>query len=141
MNHRGLIVALALAAIVGAVFGFFPQLDLMIAAPFHAIVLDGNNFGLRVYPPLMFARNVGLWVGALLILPAIAALVSSATAAWSNGSRANSRVNSIRDCRSVGFFTERRRSLNSRSTCSAELLASFKGSASDISRDYLRLPS
>jgi len=75
MSHRGLIVTLVLAAIVGVAFGFFPQLDLMIAAPFHAIVLGGNNFGLRFYPPLIFARNVGLWVGALLILPAIAAFV------------------------------------------------------------------
>jgi membrane-associated PAP2 superfamily phosphatase len=75
MNHRGLIVALTLVAIIGVAFGFFPRLDLMIASPFHAIVLGGNNFGLRVYAPLMFARNVGLWVGALLILPAIAALV------------------------------------------------------------------
>ena len=75
MNRRGLIVALGLAVVVGAAFGLYPQLDLMIAAPFHAIVLDGNNFGLHVYPPLMLARNLGLWVGTLLILPAVAALV------------------------------------------------------------------
>ncbi len=75
MNRRGLIVALGLAAVVGPAFGLYPQLDLMIAAPFHAIVLGGNNFGLRVYPPLMLARNLGLWVAALLILPAVAALV------------------------------------------------------------------
>ena len=38
MNRTGLIIALAIAAVVGVVFGLYPQLDLMIAAPFHAMV-------------------------------------------------------------------------------------------------------
>jgi lipid A 4'-phosphatase len=75
MNRTGLIVALAIAAVVGVAFGLYPQLDLMLAAPFHAIARGGNDFGLRIYPPLMFARDLGLWVGTVLILPAVAALV------------------------------------------------------------------
>ena len=34
MNRTGLIVALAIAAVVGVAFGLYPQLDLMISAPF-----------------------------------------------------------------------------------------------------------
>ncbi len=74
MNRIGLIVALAIAVVVGVAFGFYPQLDPTIAAPFNAITINGNNFGLRIYPPLMLARNLGLWVGTVLILPALAAL-------------------------------------------------------------------
>jgi len=75
MNRAGLIIALAIAAVTGVVFGLFPQLDLMLAAPFHAIMHGSNSFGLRVYPPLGLARDIGLWVGAVLILPALAALI------------------------------------------------------------------
>jgi len=76
MNRTGLIVALAIAAVVGLAFGLFPQLDLMISAPFYAIARGGNNFGLRIYPPLILARDIGLWIATVLILPAIAALVA-----------------------------------------------------------------
>src|SRR5262245_65996625 len=34
-----------------------------------------NKFALRLYPPLMKARNVGLWIGTVLVAPAVAALV------------------------------------------------------------------
>lgn len=75
MNRTGLIIALAIAAVVGVVFGLYPQLDLMIAAPFHDISLRGNPFGLRIYPPLLLARDIGLWVGTAVIVPVVAALV------------------------------------------------------------------
>ena len=75
MNRTGLIVALAIAAITGLVFGLYPQLDLMISAPFYAMKFNGNNFGWHVYPPVMLARDIGLWISTLLIAPAIAALV------------------------------------------------------------------
>src|SRR5664280_2198232 len=75
MNRAGLIIALAIAAVVGVVFGLYPQLDLMIAAPFHDISLRGNPFGLRIYPPLLLARDIGLWVGTAVIVPVVAALV------------------------------------------------------------------
>lgn len=74
MNRTGLIIALAIAAVVGVVFGIFPQLDLMISAPFHAMTFNGFSFGMHVYPPMMLARDIGLWVTTLLIAPAVAAL-------------------------------------------------------------------
>ncbi len=75
MNRTGLFVALAIATAVGLVFGIFPQLDLMISAPFHDISLYGNSFGLHIYPPLGLMRDIGLWVGTMLILPALVALL------------------------------------------------------------------
>ena len=75
MNRTGLIVALALAVVVGVAFGLYPQLDLMISAPFNAMVHDGNNFALRVYAPMARARDVGLWIGTVLVAPAVIALV------------------------------------------------------------------
>jgi len=75
MNRNGLIIALAIAAVTGLAFGLFPQLDLMISAPLNAITINGNNFAARVYPPLMLARDVGLWIGTLLLAPAVAALI------------------------------------------------------------------
>jgi lipid A 4'-phosphatase len=75
MNRTGLIIALALAAVVGVFFGLFPQLDLMISAPFNAMVAYGNNFAPRIYPPLMLARDIGLWVGTAIIIVVVAALL------------------------------------------------------------------
>ena len=74
MNRTGLIIALGLAAIVGLAFGIFPQLDLMVSAPLHDIVRNGNVFGLRIYAPLMQARDIGLWIGTVLVVPAAVAL-------------------------------------------------------------------
>ncbi|HTQ84380.1 MAG TPA: phosphatase PAP2 family protein [Pseudolabrys sp.] len=76
MNRTGLIVALAIAAVVGVVFGLFPQLDLRISRHFYEYVDAGHNaFAWRISPPAMLARDIGLWIGTLLIAPAVAALV------------------------------------------------------------------
>jgi lipid A 4'-phosphatase len=76
MNRTGLIVALAIAAVVGLAFGLYPELDLRIARPFYEFVDASHNaFALRISRPLMLARDLGLWVGTVLILPAVAALV------------------------------------------------------------------
>jgi len=74
MNRTGLFVALGLAAVVGVIFGLFPQLDLMISAPFNAMVKNNVNFYARAYSPLMLARDFGLWVGVAVIVPVLAAL-------------------------------------------------------------------
>lgn len=75
MNRTGLIIALIIAAVTGLAFGFYPQLDLAISAPFYAVMSGSNHFGARIYPALMLARDAGLWIGTLLIIPVVAALV------------------------------------------------------------------
>jgi membrane-associated phospholipid phosphatase len=59
----------------GLAFGLFPELELSVARHFHDIVDAGNNaFAWRIYPPLMLARDIGLWVGTAIIIPVLAAL-------------------------------------------------------------------
>jgi lipid A 4'-phosphatase len=76
MNRTGLIIALAIAVVAGLAFALYPEIDLHVARPFYGVVDAANNaFAWRIYPPAMLARNIGLWIGALLIAPAVAALV------------------------------------------------------------------
>lgn len=76
MNRTGLIVALVIAAVAGALFGFFPELDLRISRYFYAFTdASQNKFALRFSPVLMTLRDIGLWVGTVLIAPAVGALV------------------------------------------------------------------
>jgi lipid A 4'-phosphatase len=75
MNRTGLIIALAIAVTVGLAFGFYPQLDLMIAAPFRDISHAGYDFGMHLEPPVMMARDLGLWVATVIIGAAVVALV------------------------------------------------------------------
>jgi len=76
MSRTGLIVAFVIAAAVGLAFGIFPQLDLAISHYFYGIADSANNmFAFRIYPPTMMARDIGIWVGTVLVLPAVAALV------------------------------------------------------------------
>lgn len=75
MNRTGLIIALVIAAVNGLAFGFFPELELSVARHFHAVVDAQNNaFAWRVYPPLMLARDIGLWVSTAIIIVVLAAL-------------------------------------------------------------------
>jgi lipid A 4'-phosphatase len=76
MNRTGLLIALAIAIVTGLVFGFYPELDLRVARYFYGFQdTNHNSFAFRIYPPLMLARDVGLWIGTLLVVPAVAALV------------------------------------------------------------------
>ncbi|MGB9041434.1 MAG: PAP2 family protein, partial [Pseudolabrys sp.] len=76
MNRTGLIIALTIAVVAGVAFGFYPELDLSIARYFYAFEdANHNMFAFRIYPPLMLARDVGLWIGAVLVAPAVIALV------------------------------------------------------------------
>jgi membrane-associated PAP2 superfamily phosphatase len=75
MNRTGLIVALAIAAVAGIAFGLYPQLDLAVAGYFHSFVESKRiYFAFRIYPPLMHARDIGLWIPAALVAPAVASL-------------------------------------------------------------------
>ncbi len=76
MNRTGLIIALAIAVVAGLAFGLFPELDLAVARHFHAYIDSSNNaFAWRISRPVMLVRNIGLWVGAVLVAPAVGALV------------------------------------------------------------------
>ena len=76
MNRTGLLIALAIAVVVGLVFGLYPGLDLEVARYFHAFEDRSHNmFALRIFPPLMKARDIGLRVGTILVVPAVCALI------------------------------------------------------------------
>lgn len=76
MNRTGLLVALAIAAVAGLLFGIFPGLDLAVSGYFYGIVDAADNyFALRIFPPLMVARDIGLWVGTIIITPVVVALL------------------------------------------------------------------
>lgn len=76
MNRTGLLIALAIAVVAGLAFGLYPELDLRIAGYFYGFEDPAHNkFALRFYPPLMKARDVGLWIGTALVAPAVAAFV------------------------------------------------------------------
>jgi membrane-associated PAP2 superfamily phosphatase len=76
MNRTGLMIALAIAAVVGVTFGLYPLIDVRIARYFYEFSDNNHNmFALRLSPLLMRARDIGLWVETVLILPAVAALV------------------------------------------------------------------
>ena len=48
MNRTGLIIALAIAAVVGAVFAIYPQLDVAIAALFYNPTRTPSPPGIRI---------------------------------------------------------------------------------------------
>jgi lipid A 4'-phosphatase len=76
MNRTGLIIALAIAIAAGVVFGLYPDFDLRVARYFYAVEdAHHNMFAFRIYPPAMMARNLGLWVGSVLVAPAALALL------------------------------------------------------------------
>jgi lipid A 4'-phosphatase len=76
MNRTGLIIALAIAVVAGLAFGLYPEIDLRVARHFYEVAdANSNYFAWRIYRPTMLAREVGLWIGALLVAPAVVALV------------------------------------------------------------------
>lgn len=76
MNRTGLYIALALAAVVGGIFGIYPDLDLKIAGHFvRSDFRPDFTFGLRLHPTVWWLREIGLWIAALIVAPAVAAIV------------------------------------------------------------------
>jgi len=73
MGRTGLVIAFAVAAVVGVVFGVWPDLDLRLAAPFY----DPQRHGFwRSFDPVYLrARDVVTWLVALVAMPAVVALV------------------------------------------------------------------
>ncbi len=76
MNRTGLIITLAIAAVVGLVFGLYPQLDIAIARPFYGFIdAHKNTFALRLRPDVMLVHLIALRAGFLLVVPAVVAVV------------------------------------------------------------------
>jgi lipid A 4'-phosphatase len=73
MNRTGLLIALALALVIGLVFGIFPELDLKLAALFYDPAT--RSFPLKSDAVAAFARDAAMWVAWALALPALGAIV------------------------------------------------------------------
>ena len=72
MNRTGLFITLAIAALVGLVFGFYPELDLNISSQFFDPAK--KDFMLRWNPLLIFLRDAAMWVVSVIAAPAFIAL-------------------------------------------------------------------
>jgi lipid A 4'-phosphatase len=73
MNRTGLFVALALALVIGLLFGIYPELDLRLAALFYDPVT--KSFPLKFNTLAAVARDGAMWISWAFALPAIVALV------------------------------------------------------------------
>jgi len=73
MNRTGLLIALALALVIGLLFGIFPELDLKLAALFYDPAT--RSFPLKLDAVAAFARDGAMWVAWALALPALVAIV------------------------------------------------------------------
>lgn len=75
MNRTGLIITLAIAAVIGLLFGLYPQLDLAISQPFYSFIdPNKNTFSLRLRPDVMLVHLVTLRAGFLMVIPAVVAV-------------------------------------------------------------------
>jgi lipid A 4'-phosphatase len=73
MNRSGLFIALALALVVGLLFGIYPELDLKLTALFYDPAT--KSFPLKFNTVASFARDAAMWIAWGLALPSIGALV------------------------------------------------------------------
>ena len=73
MNRTGLFLSLALALVVGLLFGFYPELDLKLAALFYDA--PSKTFPLKQNSLAAIARDGAMVIAWGLALPAIVALV------------------------------------------------------------------
>src|SRR3954454_4896335 len=73
MNRTGLVIALAVAAVVGVIFGLRPDLDLKLAGLFFEP--ERGGFWRSYDPPYLRARDAATWLITLVAMPAVVALV------------------------------------------------------------------
>jgi lipid A 4'-phosphatase len=73
MNRTGLFIALALALVVGVLFGIYPELDLKLAALFYDTTTA--SFPLKLNRLAEIARDAAMWIAWGLAAPAVIALV------------------------------------------------------------------
>jgi lipid A 4'-phosphatase len=74
MDRTGLFIALALALVIGLLFGIYPELDLKLAALFYDVT--GKSFPLKLNGVAALARDGAMWISWGIALPAIVALVA-----------------------------------------------------------------
>ena len=72
MNRTGLIIALAIAVSVGLAFGFYPELDLKLAALFFHPA--DKRFTSYYHPWLGPLREAAMWIVAAFVVPSLIAL-------------------------------------------------------------------
>lgn len=72
MNRTGLVIALAVAATVGLVFGLWPDLDLRLAAPFFD--RERGGFWRSYDPRYLRMRDAATWLITLVAMPAFVAI-------------------------------------------------------------------
>lgn len=80
MNRTGLIVALAVAAVVGLVFGFYPELDLTISRWFFNA--PRRDFTIGHGAGMMLARDVVQWLVAAIAAVAFIAVLGKLLLPW-----------------------------------------------------------
>src|ERR1700742_1984106 len=73
MNRTGLFIALGLAAVVGLLFGIYPELDLKLASLFYDAT--AKTFPLKSSALAAFARDGAMWISWGLAAPALVALI------------------------------------------------------------------
>jgi membrane-associated phospholipid phosphatase len=73
MNRTGLVITLAVAAVVGVIFGLRPDLDLKLAGLFFDP--ERGGFWRSYDPPYLRARDAATWLITLVAMPAVVALV------------------------------------------------------------------
>ena len=73
MNRTGLVIALAVAAVAGVIFGLRPDLDLKLAGLFFDP--ERGGFWRSYDPPYLRARDAATWLITLVAMPAVVALV------------------------------------------------------------------
>jgi lipid A 4'-phosphatase len=73
MNRTGLVIALAVAAVVGVVFAVYPWLDIAISAVFYDRQI--NLFKVNAQPWVNFTRDAVRWIITLIFAPAVIAVI------------------------------------------------------------------
>jgi lipid A 4'-phosphatase len=73
MNRTGLFIALALAFVIGLLFGVYPELDLKLSALFYDPAT--RSFPLKLNWLAAVARDGSMWIAWAFAMPAIGALV------------------------------------------------------------------
>jgi lipid A 4'-phosphatase len=73
MNRTGLVIALAIAAVVGVVFAVYPRLDIDISAFFYNRPI--NLFKVNAQAWVNHTRDAVRWITALIFAPAVLVLI------------------------------------------------------------------